>query len=600
MTTLPHHWIQVRLSAFCSIKNGIAFSANDVVDKEELGAIACFRTSNIQEELDTSDVTYIPERLIRDRDYDLRVGDILMSTANSNTLVGKCCLIRAIDQESIFGGFISRIRVESDLLDPEYAYLWLSSGAVQSHLRQRARQTTNIANLPPGDVLSTLIVIPPLSEQRRIVEILNEARDIRRLRQQADDLTTQIIPAIFNEMFGDLLQGALRTTLGEISSEVRYGTSSASADSGFATLRIPNVVGDTISYNDLVTVPLEPQEAARYALQEGDLLFVRTNGNPDYIGRCGVFDPSIAQNANLNPSDVIFASYLIRVRLKVGTLNPYFVAAYLRTPHGRADILRQAKTSAGQFNINTQGLKGLSIPIFSADAQAEFLKIVFQVDALKRSLYSKSDIILNQVTSSLLAHAFSGELTADWRTQNREQLAQEAAERDQWLRDNGVKLSISDQRIHDRLDQDDLRLAELNREQRKLLEEIQNLDPNENGGTFTLSSLVSKLGEPLDCLPVDAVRRHLDVLAARGLIKAISRRAGAGGSVNVAFGNLYRQPLKDDQIVGTADEPDFQKMSELDRLSRQRQPTFTGSGSITLPGVQMKASGTVNNSEGDD
>jgi type I restriction enzyme S subunit len=185
---LPANWIRIRISAFCSIRTGIAFSTNDVVDRNEPGAIACFRTSNIQEELETTDVTYIPERLVRARDYSLRVGDILMSTANSNSLVGKCCLIRHLDESSLYGGFISRVRIESNLLDPEFAYLWLSSSAVQAHLRQRARQTTNIANLPPGDVLSTPIVVPPLSEQRQIVEILNGSRDIRRFSMKCSQV----------------------------------------------------------------------------------------------------------------------------------------------------------------------------------------------------------------------------------------------------------------------------------------------------------------------------------------------------------------------------------------------------------------------------
>ena len=146
--------------------------------------------------------------------------------------------------------------------------------------------------------------------------------------------------------------------------------------------------------------------------------------------------------------------------------------------------------------------------------------------------------------SSLLAYAFSGELTADWRSQNLELLAREASDRDRWFRENGVKILIADNRIHDRLDDSDGRIAALNREQRKLLEQIQNLDPEENGGTFTLSSVSKTLKEPLDTLSIDSVRRHLDVLVSLGLIKAVIQRAGSGGSVGLAFGNAYRRLLR--------------------------------------------------------
>jgi type I restriction enzyme S subunit len=45
--------------------------------------------------------------------------------------------------------------------------------------------------------------LPSLSEQVRIVELLDAADDLRKLRQQADRRTADLIPAIFHDMFGD-------------------------------------------------------------------------------------------------------------------------------------------------------------------------------------------------------------------------------------------------------------------------------------------------------------------------------------------------------------------------------------------------------------
>lgn len=47
------------------------------------------------------------------------------------------------------------------------------------------------------------IPVPPLSEQERIVKLLDEADALRKLRAQADQRTAALIPALFNEMFGD-------------------------------------------------------------------------------------------------------------------------------------------------------------------------------------------------------------------------------------------------------------------------------------------------------------------------------------------------------------------------------------------------------------
>ena len=523
-------------------------------------------------------------------------GDVVVSTVrprlNTVALVPN-------DLESVVAstGFCV-LRANQKIILSEYLFLFCTSTTFVSQLVARERGASYPA-VTDEDVLETQIPVPPLSEQRRIVGILNEARDIRRLRNQADDLTTQLIPAIFDEMFGELVQDTERTTLGEISAEVKYGTSKASSDSGFVTLRIPNVIGDSISYEDLVSVPLETDEAARYTLQDGDLLFVRTNGNPEYIGRSGVFDSSLARRNRLEANNIIFASYLIRVRLKPGTLNPYYVAAYLRTPHGRADVMRQAKTSAGQFNINTQGLKSLSIPMFSDKLQSEFLNHVMEVEELKRSKYAESDKILKQLDASLLAYAFSGELTADWRKANREVLARESEDRDLWLRKNGIKLTIPDDRARDSLKITDERLAELAREQRILFEQIQNLDQNESGGTFTLSSLVKKLEEPLDSLSVDAVRRHLDVLASLGLIKAISQRAGGGGSVGLAFGNAYRLPRTAKVAMADSLEPDLVKPTEQERLTRIGKKTLRNREAFEFARAVFDENDSTNPSEGD-
>lgn len=79
-----------------------------------------------------------------------------------------------------------------------------------------------------------------------------------------------------------------------MAAEFRYGTSKKShddrADGSMPVLRIPNVVDGVVNLDGLKHTVLEAKEVQRLTLQKGDLLFVRTNGNPEYIGRCAVFD----------------------------------------------------------------------------------------------------------------------------------------------------------------------------------------------------------------------------------------------------------------------------------------------------------------------
>jgi type I restriction enzyme, S subunit len=72
---------------------GITFKPDDVVPLENKGAVACMRTKNVQIDLDVSDVWGVPQNFVRNRNQFLKLGDILVSSANSWNLVGKCCWV---------------------------------------------------------------------------------------------------------------------------------------------------------------------------------------------------------------------------------------------------------------------------------------------------------------------------------------------------------------------------------------------------------------------------------------------------------------------------------------------------------------------------
>jgi type I restriction enzyme S subunit len=195
---------------------------------------------------------------------------------------------------------------------------------------------------------------------------------------------------------------APRRRLREFTTDVRYGTSKASSDRGWGNpvLRIPNVVGDRLSLADLASVELPPAEVDRLRLQDGDLLLVRTNGNPNYVGRSVVFRQP-------DERTWVYASYLIRVRLSDGLL-PDFVNVFLGTERGRRELLRRVTTSAGNHNINSNSIRLLSLPVpDSTTAQERIVQLAvacrFHVDALQR----KADA-LEQLKKSLMHDLLTG------------------------------------------------------------------------------------------------------------------------------------------------------------------------------------------------
>jgi queuine tRNA-ribosyltransferase len=90
-------------------------------------------------------------------------------------------------------------------------------------------------------------------------------------------------------------------------------------------LRIPNVESGRVNASELKYCDLPEDEASKYALHRGDLLFIRTNGVLDRLGSCAVYSG--------DPESALFASYLIRARLKP-KVDPRYVAYFYASALG--------------------------------------------------------------------------------------------------------------------------------------------------------------------------------------------------------------------------------------------------------------------------
>jgi type I restriction enzyme, S subunit len=254
------------------------------------------------------------------------------------------------------------------------------------------------------------LLLPPLPEQRRIAAILDQAETLRSQRRVVLAQLDSLVQSIFLDMFGESLRSPKRQAMSEVIEEFRYGTSEKSGTKGFPALRIPNVAGGSLDLRELKTVQVDAAEFERLRLVEGDLLFVRTNGNPDYVGRCAVFDPSVVEETGFDPMEFIYASYLIRARLRGRSLLPVVLQQYLSEGEGRRALRARCKTSAGQYNINTQGLGSIPVPEFLLPLQQTFATRIQAIESLKAT-HRAALAELDALFASLQQRAFSGELT---------------------------------------------------------------------------------------------------------------------------------------------------------------------------------------------
>ena len=94
------------------------------------------------------------------------------------------------------------LQVDQQKILPSFAANYLRSPSVLSILSS-AMAGANLPRINHDALLNIQIPVPALPEQERIVNLLDEADQLRKLRGQADKRSAELIPALFEEMFGD-------------------------------------------------------------------------------------------------------------------------------------------------------------------------------------------------------------------------------------------------------------------------------------------------------------------------------------------------------------------------------------------------------------
>lgn len=337
-------------------------------------------------------------------------------------------------QDGICSTDIWALRTSTALL-PEFALRYLRSPATYV----RAAQLAAGANLPRLSAAAfdrIPIPIPTLSEQQRIVDILQRAEASSQVNTRSDDLD-QLLKAALDDLVLGCEEGEW-VQLGSLV-DTRYGTSvsaDATADTGVPVLRIPNVMGGEVDTKDMKYVELAQAELGRLRLTTADVLIVRSNGNPEYVGRSAPITEDVCQSL------IVYASYLIRLRTDAARLLPEYLSAFLNSAYGRAAMRNAIRTTAGQSNLSGENLAKVRLPVPDIEAQKRFRRLWLQVKEIRR-LVTQSEDAATALRSALSINALSGDLTAQWRESHEAELAQAALTRDELLRESGVQITLS-------------------------------------------------------------------------------------------------------------------------------------------------------------
>ncbi|WP_085875497.1 restriction endonuclease subunit S [Peptoniphilus vaginalis] len=150
-------------------------------------------------------------------------------------------------------------------------------------------------------------------------------------------------------------------------------------------LRISNVVKGEIDFSELKYLPADcatnTKEPNKWILRKGDFLITRTNGSKDLVGKSAIFN---------SDETYTYASYLIRYRFDTNLVLPEFVNILFMTPLVREQIAVMRRQGGGQYNLNSDEIGAIRIPIPSIPIQEQIIKKFFDARDGANIYYKKA------------------------------------------------------------------------------------------------------------------------------------------------------------------------------------------------------------------
>ena len=338
--------------------------------------------------LDNSSATVVPK------------GTVLFS---SRATIGKVAVAdMPLTTNQGFANFVPHSEVTSRFL--AYA-LWFHREDIA-----RLSGSTTFKEVSRSTLRKYHLPVPPLAEQERIVKLLDEADELRKLRVQADRRTADLIPALFHEMFGDPddnLRGWARCPVSSFVEELHGGRSvnPAGADEAagrFRVLKISAVTWGEFNPEESKPVPAMYEPPESHFVRAGDLLFSRANTTELVAATSYVFD---------TPPNLLLPDKLWRfVWKQPQVVEPLFVWWLFQAPSVRRELGQRATGTGGSMkNISKPKVMSLEVPLPPLPLQKKFSSRATEIRAVQAE-QSASRRRLEHLFQSIQHRAFQGEL----------------------------------------------------------------------------------------------------------------------------------------------------------------------------------------------
>ena len=344
-------WVRCRLGDVAQVLNGFPFPSKQF--SKTVGVPL----------LRIRDVTNGSTETKYDGDYDpaylVRQGDLVVGMDGDFN----CALWRGPD--AVLNQRVCKITADENFYSKRFL-----SHALPGYLSaiNAATSSVTVKHLSSLTVQDIPLPFPPPSEQRRIVAEIEKqftrldaaVAALERTRANLKRYRAAVLrAAVEGRLVSDDVTSPETWTkirFEEILTFLRNGVSKKpDAEGGLPILRISAVRPGAVDLSDVRFLSGSPETYRDYIIESGDLLFTRYNGNPDFVGVCGVV-------RNVNRS-TIHPDKLIRAKVKPDIASARYLEIALNTGEARQFLARRVRTTAGQSGVSGGDIRQIPLSL---------------------------------------------------------------------------------------------------------------------------------------------------------------------------------------------------------------------------------------------
>jgi type I restriction enzyme, S subunit len=206
---VPSSWRTCRLDEVAEIRTGLAKNSKKL--SSSVVELPYLRVANVQDGyLDLEEIKTIPVDAALVERYMLRDGDVLFNEGGDADKVGRGTVWRGQLPQCVHQNHVFAVRPSRAILS-DFLSLYGGSARGKSYFLDAAKQTTNLASINSSQLKALPVPVPPLDEQREIVEIAESLRT----RREAEENSLSAMQHLKTALLESLLSGKVRVSTHE-------------------------------------------------------------------------------------------------------------------------------------------------------------------------------------------------------------------------------------------------------------------------------------------------------------------------------------------------------------------------------------------------